>query len=332
MKKETDRRAFTLIELLVVIAIIVLLVAFLVPNLSGVLQWARTHQCARNLRHISEAIADHWADGHGTFSSGGWPAIVLPNVDNQAEILICPESVHLAGGEEGDIQEAYTALSEMGQMEFSNSAISPLAEEVFVAKLSQTQHDAARAAGLLSGAESANGWVPWAYVPDENPHIYWLCYEDLRGGDRDFKDIMLKITETGGTSTISFWRGGTTGLSGNMVSFELGVVRSFGSWGNNNDLVLDTSIESYPFLTGGATTYGMNTNAARVMGVTGKILAVDFDMVVVDTDAGAWAANPIFARHGEKMNAVYMDGSVRLKQPDDIDPAADTVADRYWRR
>jgi prepilin-type N-terminal cleavage/methylation domain-containing protein/prepilin-type processing-associated H-X9-DG protein len=340
MKKETDRRAFTLIqlpvvrkgetkgftliELLVVIAIIVLLIALLVPNMSGVLRWARTHQCARNLHEIGKAVASH-KSSTGTIAAAAWPAAVLPILDNQAQILICPET------DEGEVLENYTPLVDMGQMRFSNGNLSPLGEEVWVAKLSQTQHTAARAAGLLSGADSANNWDPWPYEPDENPHIYWFCYEDLRGGDADFKDIMLKVTETGGSAVITFWRGGVTGVGSELEDFEVGVVRTLGTWPNDNTLQQQTSVEPYSFNTGGTTTYGMNKNAGDLSGGTPKILAVDFNMVVVDTDAGAWDPNPPFARHGGKMNALYMDGSVKLRSPDDIDPAAATVADQHWR-
>ena len=324
MKKETDRRAFTLVELLVVIAIIILLIAILVPNMTGVLRWVRTHQCARNLKHICDAAASYRSNT-GTFSAGAWPGIVLPILDDQAEVLICPEA------DVEEIIEGYSPIVDLGQMRFSNGNISPLDEETFVAKLSGTQHAAARAQGLLSGAESANNWDPWPYEPDENPHIYWLCYEDLRGGDLDYKDIMLKVTESGGASAITFWRGGVTGVGSQLEDFEMGIVRTLGTWPDNNELVEQTNIEPYTFLTGGTTTYGMNENVTRLGGGTSKILAVDFDMVVVDTDAGAWAANPVFARHDGKMNAVHMDGSVKLMSPDDIDPATDTVAEQHWR-
>ena len=332
MKKEADNQAFTLVELLVVIAIIALLIALFMPNMTGMLQGARTFQCASNLKHIGEAVANHRAVGAGEFAVGGWPSIVLPLLDGQGGILICPD----VDPNEEVIAANYTPLETMGQMVFGNGNVSPLAEHPWVAKLSGTQHAAARADGKLSGAESANYWSPPAYVPDANPHIFWLCYEDLHGGDADFKDTMLKITQVGGVSEITFWRGGGTGVSSSLEDFESGIVRSLGTWGGGNDLAEQTDIDPYPFATGGETTYGMNINVVRLDGGTNKILVVDFDEVVVDTDAGAWEDDPstglpTFARHGGKMNALRMDGSVKLESPDDIDPATPTVGDRGWR-
>ena len=257
---------------------------------------------------------------------------MLPLLDNQGGILVCPDAT------EEDFVANYTPLETMGRVVFSNQNVSPLAAHTWVGKLSGTQHAAARADGQLSGAASANNWNPPEYVPDSHPHIFWLCYEDLHSAnDGDFKDIMLKVTQTGGVSVITFWRGGTTGVSSSLVDFVAGIVRNMGTWPSNNTLQEQTSLEPYPFNTGGETTYGMNMNVVDMDLGTNKILAIDFNEVVVDTDAGAWEDDPstglpIFARHGGKMNALRMDGSVKLETPDDIDPAEATVGDRDWRQ
>ena len=324
MEKEADSRAFTLIELMVVVAIIALLIMFLVPNLTSALRYARTVQCANNLHKISQAFAAHRGGGRDVLAVGAWPVILLPLLDNQAEILICPDAA------EEDVQAGYVTLEDKGQMTFTSGQISPLGPEqgVFVAKLSQSQFDAARAAGRLSSAGSADNWNPPDYQPDGNPNTYWLCYEDcVGGGDRDFKDMMLKVTHTPGLAEVVFFRGGYTIFGCSLVDNMHGVVRSFPPY---NGAMLEVG-EPYPFPVGGGSTYGMNMNVAKLDGGTGKILAVDHDEIVVDTDAGAWDASPSFARHGGKINVVHMDGSVKLKSPDDIDPAEPTVGDRDWR-
>ena len=82
--------------------------------------------------------------------------------------------------------------------------------------------------------------------------------------------------------------------------------------------------------------YGVNVNTQRLQG-GGKILAIDY----IWTGAShlhTWATMsrgerpelPVFARHRGLMNAVFMDGSVRLMKPEDIDPANEDVSKTYW--
>jgi len=52
---ETSRRGFTLIELLTVIAIISILIAILLPSLSGAKERSRTTKCQANLRELAAA-------------------------------------------------------------------------------------------------------------------------------------------------------------------------------------------------------------------------------------------------------------------------------------
>ena len=321
MKKEADSRAFTLIELLVVIAIIALLIALFAPNLTAALRHARTVQCANNLKRISEAVAQHRAMDRDRFEVAAWPMIVLPILDNQVEILICPETA------EEDIPLGYVSLEDKGEIHFASGAIGPLDEAPFVAKLSQTQIDQARADGWLS--ESANNWYPPAYVPDSQPHIYWLCFEDIPGGgDRDFEELQLMVTHMPGQVEVRTFRAGMTCYSCWMEDFEAGTVWTLPGYSGTAQPV--EVKEPYYFQVGGNTTYGINMNAAKLPGGTDKILAVDYDEIVVHTDAGVWDPDPSFARHGGKMNVLHMDGSVKLMSPDDIDPGAPTVGEKWW--
>ena len=62
------RRAFTLIELLVVVSIIALLIAILLPALSGARRSTKDTQCQSNMRGLMQAQTAHAADYKGNFA------------------------------------------------------------------------------------------------------------------------------------------------------------------------------------------------------------------------------------------------------------------------
>ncbi len=326
--RKCETKGFTLIELLVVIAIIALLIALFAPNLTAALRHARTVQCATNLKRIGQAFATHRGirtGRPGMFDVGSWPRTLLPLLDDEEEILICPDAA------EEDVQAGYVCLKDRGQMDFASGAVSPLDEGPLTPKLSEPQFMEEQARGFLTERVR---WSPPAYDPRGNPNIYWLCYEDIPGGgDRDFEDLLVKVTHMPGTAEIRFFRGGWTVYWSKLVDYEEGRDGRFVPSGAHYSEPTEIA-EPYYMFTGGGSTYGMNMNVGKLAGGTGKILAIDYDDIVVDTDAGAWDPDPSFARHGRhdrKINAVHMDGSVKLKSPDDIDPAVDSVGQKYWR-
>ncbi len=71
----------------------------------------------------------------------------------------------------------------------------PLEEGPFTARLSQTQYDQAKAMGYL---QDHVNFDPPPYQPDENPDIYWLCFEDIPdGGDFDYEDVQILVQQLG---------------------------------------------------------------------------------------------------------------------------------------
>ena len=89
------RKAFTLIELLVVISIIALLIAILLPALSGARKAAQKIQCASGLHQLSIATAAYAADNDGDapprsddgFNSGAYAVWRKPSWDSNAELV-----------------------------------------------------------------------------------------------------------------------------------------------------------------------------------------------------------------------------------------------------
>ena len=72
------RRAFTLVELLVVIAVIAILVALIMPALSGSRKAARTTVCRSNLRQFGTSAASYAVDFKDTIFSFSWTSRQAP--------------------------------------------------------------------------------------------------------------------------------------------------------------------------------------------------------------------------------------------------------------
>jgi prepilin-type N-terminal cleavage/methylation domain-containing protein/prepilin-type processing-associated H-X9-DG protein len=90
----SQRRGFTLIELLVVIAIIGVLVGLLLPSVQAARESGRRAACINHLRQIGIGL-HNYADGHKAFPVGwppggamqaewGWPALLLPMLEEQS--------------------------------------------------------------------------------------------------------------------------------------------------------------------------------------------------------------------------------------------------------
>jgi len=94
--------AFTLTELLVVIAIISILVAILLPSLSGGKEAARAAACRSNERQLGIALIMfaeeedyyppmvHLDTTISPFLTYRWPAELLPNLGSNTGIFVCP--------------------------------------------------------------------------------------------------------------------------------------------------------------------------------------------------------------------------------------------------
>ena len=81
--REPDRRALTLVELLVVIGIVAVLVTLLLPAIQSSRERSRLAGCASNLRQTGQALLNHEA-ARGTLPSGGPVAVISGSISDGA--------------------------------------------------------------------------------------------------------------------------------------------------------------------------------------------------------------------------------------------------------
>ena len=387
-------RAFTLVELLVVILVICLLIALLMPALGSARDMVMQTQCANNLNRLWQAICvcrdERAADAKPDFVVPQWTGALLAYLENQSSIYICPAAdAVLQGGAgagssgggsydsgfsgSGNTGASQPSLSDMAELE----TVSPgpyvclLDAGPWIIKFSDEQYQDARSKGLLNNDASADfirGKYDCTYKPGANPHVYWLCYED-QGGDDDYKDVMIQVTEeSDGTIHLRIscgWTSHTNILISKTDGHKLldllpntdGLQWTFRTADNGGVVV--TPWDGTPGSGGSsagsvgsaATNYGMNdsrlksaaTNApARLTTSPGRIALLDYPIHVADSTDN-WShpsvdldgdGIPDFARHGRgperKINVLFTDGSVQAMRPEDIDPQLPSTELKYW--
>ena len=87
------RPGFTLVELLVVIAVIVILIALLLPAIGAARAKARQAKCSSQLSQLHKAWTTALAKLPSHVPSAQWPQKVMPYVEQEGRVLVCPDDV-----------------------------------------------------------------------------------------------------------------------------------------------------------------------------------------------------------------------------------------------
>jgi len=176
------------------------------------------------------------------------------------------------------------------------------------------------------------------YEPGDNPNVSWYMLETARygedyhaGGDMDWNDLVLKVTETDDTVIIEPYQlYGWAGQVYNLVDADSGTI-----YGSETESVgRDGNVGPYTFAKIHVS-YGINSQEALISPGLSRILALDYGNRVCYTGPTARDDVPWDAlnapRHLGQCNALYADGGVRAHVPDEINPeASDEIYDAYW--
>jgi hypothetical protein len=167
--------------------------------------------------------------------------------------------------------------------------------------------------------------------------VYYYIFEDWHDpvrSDYDY-DISVRVTENGdGTATLRLKQHGT-GYNHDFIDLL-----------NNNEVIMTKSQMSgtgsaeHTVSVGGhgVTSYGMNAQIGKVINDAEKIVALDYPWIVassghdwsIDKFAGAVPGIPVFARHQRRIDVLFTDGSARLKEPYEVNPANPRIQTTFW--
>ena len=354
--RQNGKRAFTLPELMVVIAVVALLLAIIMPFFERVFDVQRRTQCTNNLEKIGQAYSTRGitvqARGERVedLITAKWPQMLADYVGNDPTIFQCPSDPNRAH----TMKDALLTLKEVYIEVFTGACNDyntnrwnvPLDEDFsnqWIWRLNEGQF-----AAFSNAPGHGQSYNYTGYEEGDNPYVYWFAFEDQGwkpdGGDKDYWDLNLKIEYT------------DTAIK--ITSMPLPVGYNFnlciGEGAAKEILIEDvkhkpaTTVELEGGL--GSSSYGMNTMCNEIK-ARNKLLVLDYVKLKAkgsDDEPELWddwwndevmfplaeSGLPSFARHFNKANVLFADGTVKLMYIRDIDfddpKNGEEIRERYW--
>jgi prepilin-type N-terminal cleavage/methylation domain-containing protein/prepilin-type processing-associated H-X9-DG protein len=312
------RRAFTLVELLVVITIIGLLVGLMMPAVQGARESARKTQCGNNLHEIGVAYQSYVGKkaatgGSGSFAAGSWTDIVMPFLQGQSGLLICPND-----------KEARESASTSDNIWYIYSGGS------------MQRQTPLQAGPWMTIGTPPEQWEQTCGRKRSTPQSYFLVGEDLAYNTPWDICLLMDVMDDGSIHCIY---AGDNGHSYNYKLLDTKGNVKFDPWVKGCDFWVQSSAN---------TSYGCNNRIHRFVGDSQKILLVEYNKSVASVSGaaapdltsptpsmrqspywGGWGGSR--ARHSGLMNVLFADSRVETMTPLSINPSIPRTHDEYWR-
>lgn len=342
----TAARGFSLIELLVVVSIIVILVALILPSLGSVRNSAVAAQCESNLHQLMLAYGQRRVDVKSRTKDRlthafGWKQALVPYVGGESSVLNCPMDIRATGG--ATVSSYYLKVYSGSNFLYDM----PLEAGPLTIYIDKHTTDT----GIMEEVDPDITASELGQIPANGFRLY---FEDLRphGGDRDFRDVILEIVETGDGkgATITYIQD-AAGYTFDLVGPD-GII-----WENMDNGGKTKPGPSSTVPIAGGSSYGMNEAVEyfhkgypptdpNFQGTGNPIFIMDYQKQVIewgmvgrngDVDEwDDWASDqlsglPQFARHADGANALMADGSVAPSlDTSTIDPLLLQNVELYW--
>lgn len=321
MHTKTKRRVgFSLVELLVVTGIITMLLTMILPSVDSAKDLARNAKCQANLHNLylgyTQKVRNMAKEKEKSYFKGlAWISHVLPYVKDR-QMLMCPSDPAPGG--------ATLELMKIGVYTFG--------EKDGVSQKDRMLLEMPADFYMYFHYEGT-AWTKTEQIDEDR---YLLKFEDMAEQptcDWDYNDVVLEIWHRNAFEIQIMVESNDAGYKFNLFDPKGDVIFK--------DLSNSSTVGKWIIMHGGS--YGMNVHVDDLQdsGKGSHVLMMDYNYEVVMATGmdhidnwydSAWVnpetGLPAFARHQNRANVCWTDGSIRLMGVEELDPA--TVGDDIW--